>query len=508
MKAIKLLRENRVALICMLLFVGILGILHQFVILYGDDYQYSTAIKGSLHDFLNFHVNHYLRGNGRALIHVAITLCLGDCGVAFWKILNPIILGLTVLFAAKTFSDNENFGTVLITMCIVLLGLGRKYTAHSIYTLTPVFNYVYPFIFMFPLVFYSKQTYLSEDKQAERKTFLPLLGFFAGASMEQTGIMAIGYIVMLVFEKLVMERKLPKRNLWITLFATLIGYLTVMLAPGNFVRMETSTRPFTENFIAAFTMLINQKSFLLFNAFLICSFGYWLIHTQEKNIYVKWFNRLLTAGLFAGYAVNTFIIFGVGDLSFDTPGIIDIAWKLFDLGYIFAMFYVPVYVFMKEARWDILTHMIMALGSIVILFFASISEWRPLTPAILVFAVFISLTVADAKKHSVFGYKAIASVAIILSLIAVSVNLAGVAGNHKVSKTNEARIEAYLQNKNYTIPLVLLPVEDEEARGYGINISGYTYTYPLSNPALLNEAYSLSYKKFYGIPIDTTIIIE
>lgn len=504
MKIFKSLTTKKTALVFILLFIGALALLHQFVILYGDDYYHSTAANGTWQEFWDFHIQHYLKANGRALIHFAITLCFFGEGVAFWKILSPILLGLTVLFAVKAFSDNKNFTTVLASICVVLLGLGGKFTSYSVYTLTPVFNYVYPFLFMFPLIFYSKQTY----QQERRFLFLPILGFLAGASMEQTGIMAIGYIVMMIFERIVTDRKAPKPVLIFTLISTIIGYITVMLAPGNFVRMETSTNPFFENFIAASTMLINQKPFVLFNAFLVCSLCYWLVRIKKTNSIIRYFNLLLALLLTVGYFFNLLLIFGIGGLSFETPGIIGIVWKLFDLCYIFSMLYVPIYVFLKEKRWDILTHMIMAIGSIVILFFASVSEWRPLTPAIIVFTIFIALTVADVKTHLSLGFKPLVSIATILSLAIFAGNLTGMIQNYNINKENEKRIEIYLNNEDFDKPLALLPAEDEETLGYGINLSGHIYTYPLKNPSSLIENYSLRFKEFYNIPIETTIIIE
>lgn len=504
MKIIKTLTKKKTALICTLLFVGSLVLLHQFVILYGDDYYHSTAVSGTFRDFWDFHIQHYLKANGRALIHFAITLCFGGEGVTFWKILSPILLGLTVIFSAKTFSKDKDFCTVLVSSFVILLGLGGKFTSYSVYTLTPVFNYVYPFLFMFPLVFYCKQTYLKEKRSA----FLPLLGFFAGATMEQTGIMAIGYIVMMILENLVTNKKKPRLILVFTLVSTILGYLTVMLAPGNFVRMGTSTRPFFENFIAASTMLINQKTFIVFNVFLISALCYWLIRIKEKISIVRCFNLLLVLALSLGHIFNILLIFEIGGLNFNTPGLLDIVWKLFDLSYIFALVYVPVYIFFKENRWDILTHMIMANGSIFILFFASVSEWRPLTPAIILFALFIALTVADAKNHSTFGFRSLVSVATILSLTIFAGNFTGMMLNYNVHKENEKRIHEFVEEEDFTKPLVLLPVKDEEASGYAINLSGNTYSYPLKDSSSLRESYSLRFKEFYNIPIETTVIIE
>ncbi len=502
-KILKTLLKNKKALIGLIFFVGSLIVLHYFVLLYGDDYYHSTAAE-TLKGFFDFHIHHYLKANGRALIHIAITSFFFGEGVQIWKVLSPVLFGLIVVFTATACGKTKDFSTIVLTMIVVFWGLGGRFTSHSIYTLTPVFNYVYPFLLIFPLLYYAKETYNS-DKSFK---WMPVLGFFAGATMEQTGIIAIGYIVMLAFEKLIENKQFPNKTLIITFITTLAGYLTVMLAPGNFVRMGVSTNPFSENFIAAFTMLINQKTFLFFNAILICSLCYWLIRIKEKIVLIRIFNICLVAGLLLGYCLNLCLIFEVRGLNFDTPGIVDIGWKLFDLGYIFAMVYVPVYVFIKEKRWDILTHMIMAIGSIVILFFASVSEWRPLTPAIITFGAFISLTVIDSQKISKKIRNPILLVSLILSAFAFINNLTGVIQNYYINEINNDRVETYLENGDFTAPLVLLPVKDEETRGYAINKSGEIYTFPLTPDAELLDGYSVRFKEFYNIPVEVTIEIE
>ena len=135
-------------------------VIHQFVIIGGDDYFHASAVSGSLKDFWDFHVYHYRRGNGRAIIHVILTLFFIGKGVFVWRIINPLVAAATVILCSKAFTDNQkDFQISVASMSVMFLCLGGKFTSNSIYSLSPVFNYLYPFLLMLPIVILVNKTY-------------------------------------------------------------------------------------------------------------------------------------------------------------------------------------------------------------------------------------------------------------------------------------------------------------------------------------------------------------
>lgn len=378
-----------------LTFIALLIILHQFILFTGDDYGYSQPIHSSLNDFLSFHSRHYLHTNGRAIIHFFLTLAFADSDMGIWRIVAPIFTAAIIWVTSKAFTNTKHeFKIMFSVMCVLYLCFGGAFSAAGIYSITPAFNYLYPLILMSFTALLTKLTYT----KSKDIWWLPLVSFFAGATMEQIGIMSIGYIVLISFANYLTSKQLPRKSVIIALITSVLGYLTVMLAPGTFVRKGTSTRPFVENFIAGFTMLINIKSFAIFNSILILSLCFWLVSIKMSNKLLRIFNILLAAGLIVGQSLNIFILFNTFGVSFDSNIIVSLLWKLFDLMYIFAMVYVPVLIFFMRKESKYAMHMIIALGSIFILFFASVSEYRPLIPAIIILSVFIALTAIEMFK--------------------------------------------------------------------------------------------------------------
>ena len=497
-KSSDFMRSNYHRIVLFIFFV-ILIVLHQFVLISGDDYYHSTAVSGTLKDFWDFHVHHYLRGNGRALVHFVLTLFFIGKGTLVWRFLNPLVIVSVIVLCSKVFTDNKkDFQVSTVVMSVMFLCLGGQYTSNSIYTLTPVFNYLYPFLLMIPVVYMVKQSYTNDKKYY----VLPVVGFFAGATMEQTGIMTIGYIVLIAIKEYLENRKLPKKIVIAALITTLIGYLTVMLAPGNFVRMENSTRPFAENFVAAFTMLINTKSFAVFNILYITALVYRMLSIKSSKKIINIFNILLSAALAAGCAVNLFILFNNKGIDFENVMILSFAWKLFDLAYIFAMVYVPVYTAIVVKKYNMLIHTIIALGSIIILFFASVSEWRPLTPALIIFFVIIAQIYNEMLRFSPKIKFFIAVPAVVLGIAMLTVSMNGYYKNYKTDIKNNELIKEYLAENDFSKPLYILEVPDEETASYAINKHG---THIVGNEG--EYSYTTGYKRSHKLPVDTEIVV-
>ena len=489
--------------IIIIIFYILSALIHHYTLIYGDDYLYSTASKHGLKGFYKFHEHHYLRSNGRALIHIFVTLALTKPGIIIWRILNPLIFLIIFYNIAKTFTDGKkDFQLTLLVLCTIWLSFG-KYTSNSIFTITPVFNYIYPFLIMFPLLKNLIKTYSGQIIY-----ILPVLGFVSGATMEQTGIMSIGYTILLAILMWVEKKKLPSKMVIITLIMEIMGYATVMFAPGNILRMGKSTRPFVENFVAIWTMLINQKTFLIFNIVIIFTLCYWLVILKEDGIIMKIINKGIAVCLIIGMLINTGLIYGYFQYNFESGGIINILWKMFDLLYIFALTYVPIYIAIKRKEYGYLMHMMIGMESVCILLFASISEWRPLTPTLMVFSIFIALTMVDLmRNYRRFGM-CIICVMCISAVVMFGKSFKGYYGNYKVKEQNDKIVQAYKNKKHYEEKLVLHKCADPDAAGYAINITNKEYTYPLPDNHTLLDEYSLKFKQHYGIPEEVRIKIQ
>lgn len=141
--------------------------------------------------------------------------------------------------------------------------------------------------------------------------------------------------------------------------------------------------------------------------------------------------------------------------------------------------------------------MIIALGSIFILFFASVSEYRPLVPGVIVMAVFIALTVTD-----IFTYRKVKIVPLIVAgsicLASFGWNIYSFYSNYLVYEENLRRIEHHKASSYTNRTLEILPCADPETAAYAINHTGCDYY----------SMYAKSFIDYYELPEDTFIIIK
>ncbi len=483
-------------LICLGVFTILLLILNRFLYMQGDDYYHSSAVAGAFADFVQFHIHHYLRGNGRALIHFFITLFFLGKGFTVWKLVNPFLIAGVLYVTARAFAKTEQARKeLLVCLCVLFLTIRGKFGSWGVYSMAPVFNYLYPLALVYAAVILLRQ----HNGDRPHKILLPVVCFFAGATMEQTGIMTVGYLILISIQNYLDSKKLPDRTVIVSLVTAVLGYLTVMLAPGNFVRMGNSTNPFGENFVAAVTMGLNTKAFLLINLCVILCLSYWLLKIRFKIKFFNFVNVALCAALTAGYVFNCLLLFRVKGLYFDTNAIVHLIWVLYDLAHVFALIYVPVIIMIKTKNSDYLVHAIMALGSVFILFFASVSQYRPLIPAVIELFIFAGLTVTDCGLFREKKALPVFAAVLLLAGCSYAVDLKGYAANDRIHEKNHALIQEYIESGR-SDALHLIPYADEETAGYSCNEPGN------ENDGAFG--YTLFYKQHEHLADDVLVIFD
>ena len=223
---------------------------------YGDDYHYLMFSKMPTSEFWNAHLDHYMKDNGRAFVHILDTVFLGMPPV-IWQVLNSVLLGMFVFCGAKIIMQSNTNGTsggddakvinsrsavvkgavIGIILASAVLCLDIYITRQSVYWITGSFNYVYPFaVFMLFWLCISKVDYGKLNMP-----ILCVLGFVSAASTEQNAMMTIGLCVLYLLHKWIFGKKLDKRLLFVTIIV-IIGGLTVFLAPATFVRTQLENK--------------------------------------------------------------------------------------------------------------------------------------------------------------------------------------------------------------------------------------------------------------------------
>ncbi len=214
--------------------------------LYGDDWHYFQYANSGIKYFFLKHYNHYFLANGRALVHLWVTLFLA-LPMVFWRIINTFfILSIAVRITDLSLNkDEERSKTVLFGLLVVAMlssALDRSMAEQTAYWLTGSFNYLYP-LWLFTWFIHR---YIVKNK-SEVDSKLMIIGFFAACSVEQVGMMTIGIVVLTLVYNVYLRSKASmslsermrtiNKNEWILLMIVTIGAATVILAPSVFLRM-------------------------------------------------------------------------------------------------------------------------------------------------------------------------------------------------------------------------------------------------------------------------------
>jgi hypothetical protein len=241
-------------------FVAAVAALHQLVFLSGDDFFYGAFLRGDFPGFWRLHAEHYINTNGRAVVHFLITVLL-IFDVYLWRLLNPVIITLTLYFFAKTAlsrsqSEQAGLAPVLVIGMGLLLGIDLAIARESLYWLVGSMN------FMFPVFLLSWAFYLFDKSLISEKNYagMPVLCLFAGATTEQAGLMTAGLLWCLIFIERVSGRQI-RRSHYVSASCALGGYATVILAPGTMARVGTDGAAITwESLERVFRFFFTERS--------------------------------------------------------------------------------------------------------------------------------------------------------------------------------------------------------------------------------------------------------
>lgn len=243
------MQKIMLCLVVILSFV-LIYILNRFYPLFAEDWDYRFIWEWegtnpnkihSLGDIIQSQYNHYMHWGGRSIVH-AIDQFLLMLPTALSDLINSLAF---VLFAYLIYKIANIKNTANVFVFI--------FTATSIYLFQPAFpttvlwltgscNYLWGtliiIIFLYPyIVYYQTQTSLKGGLVAMG---MFLLGLLAGWTNENMGIALIMFIFVITLLIYRNDRDKESARFWMFtgLIGAIIGYLIMILAPGNFFRLK------------------------------------------------------------------------------------------------------------------------------------------------------------------------------------------------------------------------------------------------------------------------------
>lgn len=217
--------------------IGVMMLLLSYITLYSDDYQYAAFFRGGFSSFLNKTVNHYRNDNGRALVHFFAEVFL-LCGTKLYAVVFPFLLAAAFsLGTTLKFGEKCSFSPVVTAAALaVFLALPVEYLKETLCWVSGSFNYCFPFLLvMLYFTFASREGWRSA-------ILAVLFGLLSGATTEQSGLAALvgGCLLALLATLRGGKEKRLSAQAWLPIPFVLLGYLTVLLAPGTANRLAAS----------------------------------------------------------------------------------------------------------------------------------------------------------------------------------------------------------------------------------------------------------------------------
>lgn len=200
------------------LFVAFVAVTMSFTVAYGDDYYYGSFFYEGFSHFADENIIHYMKTNGRALVHLLDELLLAGGQMVAWRIFGTLCIAavtlLSALIGAKAYkngTDTEEFRIALVASCLLFASISLDIARQSIYWATGALNYLYPILLLLLLFYLIK---CSEEK-GKCGAAVPVLAFFCAFSTEQCSagaiaVVAYAFIIGMSFYKIKEKREIRR----------------------------------------------------------------------------------------------------------------------------------------------------------------------------------------------------------------------------------------------------------------------------------------------------------
>lgn len=484
--------------------------LHLSIFPYSHEWEYGWLLRNT--GLLDFALHHYREVNGRLPVHLLIGfLSTGD--IQLWRLLNPALMVgyIVLLYRLINDSGNARFGLAAALIGLTL-AIDQSAAQSGLYWLTGALNYAWPTalaVTIFTVLFFHY-----DDKVLLPGTpyLLPLMGLLAGWTTEQGGAIALGLSGALIIWLRFVRRKPVPFHHWVTLAAIGIGYILLISAPGNDVRIFSNVHFYSQPFLSRILIRTGEISQQLATAKAFATLN--IIHltlTTTLSWYLRksvrgWspLNRILPALTFTLLLSQIFVF---NDLN-SVQQIVDSAFSGVTSGttcaafialYVSASLYAAFLAATNDRGLLFPLFFLAALGSQLMLVLAPPDAGRLFIPGIMLFiassaCLYYSVLQQTASARVI--WRKILTVAVSLPLLGLGVHnyaktVTGYDTNRTTMVANQQAISRYLNSNeaNRRIVLSRLPSPN------------FHWEMPYQNPY-----FTPFYFYYYGIPRDTKLV--
>ena len=238
----------------------------------GDDYRYHYIYEDymptddvqriqSFTDIIKSMKNHYYMWGGRITAHTLVQLFL-MYDKALFNIANSIMFVLLALLIYLHCNTFKKMKCSLLLGIVMLLWFSIPVFGQTVLWVSGSFNYLWCtsiiLAFLLPYRLYAEKSKSTKDDVISIGLMF-LFGIISGCTNENTGgAMILLQILFIVYYKL-SKKIIPKWGIS-GLLGSIIGFIFLVIAPGNYVRSEKST-------LGLIYMLIRNLKIIMVNSY-------------------------------------------------------------------------------------------------------------------------------------------------------------------------------------------------------------------------------------------------
>lgn len=486
---------------------------HDVISMYFDDFgnaslSYAYHTPGVIGT--NYGISHlfewasfiYQNWGGRILYAITLIIPLLKTGISAFMSVQTIVITLIFYFIYKIVYLYTGKKQILVPIILFILYtlIDMVYLRHGIYWASASILYIWPILPFFALIYFYTKTSMKLKSGQKINYFITIpllvfLTFITTFSQEQIGIAVIAYLIFyFLFDHIKEYKKHLKIDLPIFI-TSIISYLFLFLAPGNWVRMDStefSNYSFFEKIFNNYPEIIKNifkdemKIFLYILTpiifYMVIKLVYKKVIKEKKNNY-KWLLLIIPILL---------ILFGVTKLLAPYVGVeyARILLTILGTGWLICMFITSIFYFLDNKNLSVCAIMIASIASIFCLLLSPTVGGRTGLPFIFFLFLIIALLVTDIYNNKGVILKIIVIVSFVyLGYKGINNYIAiyhGYRNNKELNDYNFELLKKYDKNS-----------ENKEINLYKNRITWYGTTRSYEEPSM-----DFWIKEYFNIPQD------
>lgn len=294
--------KNNISNILLVLAVVLIGvffyIMNVLYPIYLDDWFYSFTFSGSKRissfwEIFQSQYEHYFQWGGRSVVHTIAQILLW-VGNPWADILNTLAYILLIWLMYSISNKGNNPNPILFLLVNIFLWFMLPSLSQNLLWLTGSANYLWGCLIVFVIIYSYISYYFDQNKKENtaKNICITIAGIIAGWTNENVAFALIFFLIGILILLKIQRISIPRWMIF-GLVGVLIGFIIMMMSPGNFLRNKSELQAvhkiteITPSFyFYRFITILKFSSVYIFYPvliYIISSVLYWKIGKSDRK---------------------------------------------------------------------------------------------------------------------------------------------------------------------------------------------------------------------------------